>query len=167
MDELEHTLLWIGIAAALIFILCLLVIVDLAREIPKVRGKKDRGKEKSIKGPILKGEDWVAKKRLKRKVDANGNVACPDCGKLCHPDQMSTFGYFEKAHMPYDAAVIYEDDYKEIIPDKLYKHTFSSVKDLCPSCADRHRTAKQEEKRAYAIIIVLFLLFLLTWLLAR
>lgn len=94
-------------------------------------------------------------KRLKGKVDANGNVACSDCGQLCDPNQMSALGYWSSSYPSYDPSgggvtcgEVY--GYEEIVPDKKPKHTYLFVKDFCPPCTDRLRaiqkTFEQEKK---------------------
>jgi hypothetical protein len=61
---------------------------------------------KQKKSPKLKTKDWIAERRLKGKGDDKGFVACSDCGKLCNPDQMSTFGYWKTTILLGDMAGI-------------------------------------------------------------
>ena len=79
---------------------------------------------KQKKSPKLKTKDWIAERRLKGKGEPMGYVACSDCGKLCDPDQMSTFGYWKtrpsfSGDMGIDPGQLV---YEEVIPDKKPKH---------------------------------------------
>jgi hypothetical protein len=122
------------------------------------------------KSSKMKVTNWGTEKRLKGKVDANGNVACSDCGKLCDPDQMSAFGYWSSSYHSYDrlgGGVLYGEvyGYEEIIPNKKTKHTYLFVKDFCSSCANRLRTEVKIQKQEHAIIPIVIFIFILVILL--
>jgi hypothetical protein len=120
---------------------------------------------KQKKSPKLKAKDWIAEKRLKGKGDDRPFVACSDCGKLCNPDQMSVFGYWKTTILLGDMAGIgipaENITYEEVIPNKKPKHTYSFVKDLCPSCATRLRTIKKTFEQEIKIVGLVLLVFLL------
>ncbi len=121
---------------------------------------------KQKKSPKLKAKDWIAERRLKGKGDPMGYVSCSDCGKLCDPDQMSTFGYWTTS--PSFSGDMWIEPgqlvYEEVIPDKP-THIYSFVKDVCPSCATRLRTIKKTYVQEMKIMGIIFLVFLLVILL--
>ncbi len=120
---------------------------------------------KQKKSPKLNAKDWIAERRLKGKGEAMGYVACSDCGKLCDPDQMSTFGYWEVIG---DYGFREGYTYEEVIPDKEPTHTYSFVKDVCPSCATRLRTIMktfEQEMKMLGIVLLIFILAILLKLL--
>lgn len=98
-----------------------------------------------------------------------GYVACSDCGKLCDSDQMSTFGYWKTSSFIVDWVGVVlpseADGYEEVIPDKNPTHTYSFVKDLCPSCTTRLRTKMKIYKQETAIVPIVILIFILAILL--
>jgi hypothetical protein len=128
----------------------------------------ERKQKKSSK---LKTKDWVAERRLKGKGEATGYVACSDCGKLCNPDQMSTFGYwttlysFGGMELGGGMGAMEDTNWEEAIPGKKPTHTYSFLKDVCPACATRLRNIKKTSEEEFKIVGLVLLVFLLLILL--
>ena len=158
-----------GLWIILLIFIPLVIIIPIGLIIAALHERKQK---KSFKP---KTKDWGAERRLKGK--AQGYVACSDCGKLCNPNQISTFGYWTTLYsfgwLGLGAGMGATEDTKweEAIPGKKPTHTYSFVKDVCPACATRLRnimkTAEEEYKIVGSVLLVFLLLIFLKLLFFR